>query len=67
MNEPPLQCAMDTLWRAQWRASALMMRAGTPQTPSAHSGVLTTPFSPPMTSHSSQSKPTVCVSTYSLS
>ena len=24
MKEPPLQCAMDTAWLAQYRASALM-------------------------------------------
>ena len=62
MYEPPLQCAMDTLWRAQWRASALMVRAGTPQTPSAHSGVFAMPSSPPFTWYTNQSKPMACVS-----
>ncbi len=58
---------MVTVFLAQSRARALMVHAGTPVFAEAHAGVFGTPSSSPMTYALTLSKPTVWVSTYSLS
>ena len=63
MNDPPLQWQVVVASLCHLRASALMVRAGTPHKGSAHSGVFGMPSPLPRVSYSSQSKPTLWVST----